>query len=204
MPAAIGERAPFRLRHRVHVVRASPPVLLDRSVFQHVEDLNDEDAAGAWWAHSHDLVAPKRSAHRIAIDRAIRTEVLERDQARAGLHLTGDESGRLAVVEAVPPVADDALQRAGEILLNEHVPGMPVAAVGADEDRRRTRVLTQARALSVESLGKILVDGEPLTGETDRGGEKLRARHAPGAVVLPESQQAVHRAGNTGGEMALE
>ena len=137
--------------------------------FQDVQHLNQHDAARAGRRHADDLVAAIAAAYRLALDRLVPRQVLERDDAAVVGHEIGDQPCGLAPVEAVLAVPLDAFQRPREIRLLPGVTGLVEGAVRFQEDLRRARVALPVAIQPLERIVQVPADRHAVPREVDRG-----------------------------------
>ena len=96
--------------------------------------------------HRDDGVAAIGSAHRLALDRAIALEIVDRHAPARRLNRGDDFFGDRAGVEAGRAVCGDHVERRGEIVERDMVAGRRRASVGLEIDALRRGVARQRAA----------------------------------------------------------
>ena len=164
--------------------------------FQHVEHLDQQNAAGRRWRHRYDIVATIGAAQRRTLDRLVVPEVLGRHQSAGGLHGFGDALRNDTFIKCARTAARDRVERARQIGLNEAVAGLQHAAVAAQEDFRRRRPARQLVAHIGQRVGVVVLDRDAVARHHDGWGDQLGEREFAGAVFLQGQRKAGHRAGH--------
>ena len=123
------------LHHEMHRVGPEERLFVQLEGLQQVQHLEHGEALGRRrrLVDRHVAIA---ALDRLAPARRLRLEVVQREEAVVGVGVAHQLARHLAVVEAVPAVAGDGLQRAREIRVLEDL-------VVLEEDRRRFRTLGQ-------------------------------------------------------------
>ena len=147
-------------------------------------------AAGRGRRHRDDVIAAIGSADRLALDGAIAGEVLHRHPPARRLHRGDDLLRHRPAVEAGRAFAGDGLERRGEVVERDVIAGLLHAAVGPEKDARRRRMAGERLGGEGQRVGDVVVDGEALTRERDRGRDQVGERELARAVFAPGELEA--------------
>ena len=168
---------------------------------EHVQHLDERDAARRRRRHRDDLVAAIHRAQRLADGRLVFLQVFECEDAAARLHLGDDELRRLAFVE-VARVRLDPLQRGGELGLHELLADLVVLAVALeDATALRERPEPLDRAFAAQAAREVLIHGEAFCCEQARRLDELGPRQL--AVAFVREHESGDRARHADGFVAL-
>ena len=197
---AIREAAAHRLRHAVHVERRAVARRREVVALEHVEHLDEGDAAGARGRHRDDLVAAVGAPDRLADPRLVGGQIGLRDQSAVRLHLACDERRRGPPVEAVRPLLRDALQRLGQIGLAQALARLEGPAA-VREHRERRRVAGHPRQNAGQGGRARVRQREPVAGQRDSRLHQAPPRQP--AVVRPGAMEPRDRARHADRNMAV-
>jgi hypothetical protein len=120
-------------------------------------------------------------------------------QAAAALHLRGEETGRLARVEAIAALIADPFQRGGQIGLHQGV-ARRVRLSFTGELGQGGRVVAERLQPPGQRARQALAHLETIARQDDRGLDQAGPRG--GSVLLVGLGEARHRAGDAHREVA--
>ena len=109
---------------------------------------------------------------------------------------SGDRPG----VEACRALRLDRLERRGEIVERDVIAGLRRAAVGLQIDARGRGMLGKNRRGGRQRVGDVVIDGQALPGERDRGRDEVGETKFSRAVIAPGELEPRDRPGHADGE----
>ena len=158
--------------------------------FEDIEHLHELDAARRRRRHRDDVIAAIAAAYRSALHRAIGFQIVGRHHAAGGPHVGGKLLGDRPLVEGLRAVLRDALQRRGEIALDQPLARRQRRAVGMQENLHRRRPAPEPRLHAGQRIGDIVGDRDAVARHRDRRRDQLGKREMSGAVFLLGERQA--------------
>ena len=156
---AIRVRTLHRLGHQMDRGRRLRTQPREVVAFEHIQHLDQPDAARADRRHGENFVAAIGAFDRRAADGPVVLQVLACNQTAVREHLLLEREGRLALVEPGRPLAGDALERVREIRLLQGLSRLVGHAV-LRELRHRRRELLHLRQHALEGSRQSVAHGE--------------------------------------------